>query len=647
MERQFNRNYLLLTIAGLLALLIVSNRIFEPDRIQDHMIDLTPKFSITGGFYRENVHLELFSENRHAVIYYTLDGSMPDPTNNRESTLLYVEPIVIKDRSVEANRLSMIPTNYPNERNIWQPPLENTYKGTVVRAIALSGSSEKSKVITHTYFIDSETSSRYTMPVISIATEEANLFSEDKGIYIPGKLYNPDSTNPMLTGNYFGRGSDWEVPANMTFYEPDGTEGFSLEIGIRIHGGSSRVEPQKSLRIYARNNEDNYIHYQLFDDTELDQFVRLILRNSGNEWGHTMFLDPMAQSLMKDMLPDIQYSRPAVVFINGEYWGIHNIRERYDDWYIFTNYGVERDEVVILSGNAELQEGLPGDEKHYLDMISYVQNNDMGDPTHYDYIKTLMDIENYLDYQIAQIYVANIDWPQGNIDYWRKRTNQYEPNAPYGHDGRWRWLIYDLDCSFGFWGTHYDTNSLEMASDPNYNHNTRWGGDWQWSTVLFSSLLENPEFKEAFITRFSDHLNTTFLEENVLKTIDLFEELYQPEMPEHLLRWAKPTSMEEWHDNIETFREFASKRPESVREHMIEKFDLQGTANLNIQIPDDFVGTLHVNGHALDTKQLSWQGIYFKGMPITITVHEVSETIYLERNEVIYVNNEGLSRTTP
>ena len=403
MERQFNRNYLLLTIAGLLALLIVSNRIFEPDRIQDHMIDLTPKFSITGGFYRENVHLELFSENRHAVIYYTLDGSMPDPTNNRESTLLYVEPIVIKDRSVEANRLSMIPTNYPNERNIWQPPLENTYKGTVVRAIALSGSSEKSKVITHTYFIDSETSSRYTMPVISIATEEANLFSEDKGIYIPGKLYNPDSTNPMLTGNYFGRGSDWEVPANMTFYEPDGTEGFSLEIGIRIHGGSSRVEPQKSLRIYARNNEDNYIHYQLFDDTELDQFVRLILRNSGNEWGHTMFLDPMAQSLMKDMLPDIQYSRPAVVFINGEYWGIHNIRERYDDWYIFTNYGVERDEVVILSGNAELQEGLPGDEKHYLDMISYVQNNDMGDPTHYDYIKTLMDIENYLDYQIAQI----------------------------------------------------------------------------------------------------------------------------------------------------------------------------------------------------------------------------------------------------
>jgi hypothetical protein len=589
-------------------------------------------FSHIRGFYNSGFYLELKTIDANATIYYTLDGSVPDPIYNKDQTFEYVEPIWIDDKKGIDNRLSVINTNAYTSRNEWQPPLNEVFKATTLRSVVYKNDQKLNEVVTQTYFVDENIESMYTFPVISINTDEDNLFGEEMGLFVPGIHYNDYDPDPMMTGNYFQRGREWERQISFEFFESNGQPVLAQDLGLRIHGGSSRVEPQKSLRLYARNEYGkSSLNYRFFEDEPLNEFKRLILRASGNEWGNTMLLDALGQHIVKDMNFETQASQPSIVFINGEYWGIHNIRERYDDSYFEIKYGVPKDEIVILTKNGEIDTGVEGDEQHYLDMLDFIRNHDITLEENYEYINTLMDIENYIDYQIAEIYFANIDWPQGNIDYWRKKTDAYIPDAPYGHDGRWRWLLYDLDCSFGFWGTSYETNSMEMASDPNYNHNGSWGGEWEWSTFLFSSLLENTTFRDQFINTFADHLNTTFEIERVIDEINRFEKIYDPEIQEHMLRWGRTDSKSDWYESVDVFRDFARYRPTYVRQHIMDRFGLIGVAQVIIDVKDDFQGTIKINSLEMDSSQLPFEGIYFKGVPIIIETENGKTMVELDQ----------------
>lgn len=605
----------------MIVLLIMIAVVTKVENTRKSTIFLSPQFSRGGGFYDEEFYLRLFTYDKNDVIYYTLDGSSPDPIQNPHNTYIYGERIPIRSRKGDANILSNIPTTVYNPRNTWKPPMEEVFKATVVRAAAYRNGEAIGDIVTHTYWVDEDIGDRYTFPVISIVTDRENFFDEEKGIYVPGSLYDEGANPPYITGNYFQQGAEWERIASMEFYEPHGELGFSQRVGVRIHGGSSRLEPQKTLRLYTRREYgENAISYKLFPDSDIEEYKRLLLRNSGNEWGNTMFLDALAQGIIKDMNFETQAYRPAVVFINGEYWGIHNIRERYDDWYFEIKYGIAREDVVILEFQWSVDTGVEGDEAHFVDMLTFMEENDMNLPENYQQAHTMMDVDNFIDYQVAQIFFANIDWPQTNVYYWRKRTEAYDPTAPYGHDGRWRWMVFDLDASFGFWGTNYDTRSLEMASDPDYNHNGIWGGrDWSWSTLLFRLLLENQDFQHQFINTFADHLNTTFQKERVLKAIDEMQFIYEPEIGEHIKRWGYPSSIEEWYENVEGLRNFARKRPEYVRLHIMEKFNLEEMATVTIDAPEGWEGTVKVNNISIDASQLPWRGTYFHGVPITIT----------------------------
>ncbi|TCK93405.1 Fn3 domain-containing protein [Natranaerovirga hydrolytica] len=603
----------------------------ETQEYEDHInsnVQNGIEFSHLRGFYDAPFFLELEPVDETTIIYYTLDGSTPDPALNPDNTYKYEDLIWIDTRIGEDNILSDIRTVNYTTRNEWVPPLEEIFKGTVLRTAVYRGNQRTEDVTTQTYFVDEEVHNRYTFPIISITTDKENLFDDEKGIYIPGNHYDADDPDPMLTGNYFQRGADWERLAFIEYFKNNQSV-LAQNIGIRIHGGSSRSEPQKSLRLYARSDYgNNRLSYPIYEDYPVEEYKRLILRGSGNEWGNTMFLDALAQNIVRDMSFETQESQPSIAFINGEYWGIHNIRERYDHWYFNMKYDVPTDDVVILTGNATLDTGVDGDQQHYLDMLGFIETNDIRDEENYEYVKTLMDVDNYIEYQLAQIYFANIDWPQGNIDFWRKRTDGYDPDAPYGHDGRWRWLMFDLDCSFGYWGTSYQTNSMEMASDPDYNHNGSWGGEWQWATFLFSSLLENEDFKNQFINTFADHLNTTFLSERIINEIDSFQALYEPEIQEHMKRWGKPESMDDWYESIDVFRTFARRRSRYVRSHIVERFDLSGEAYVEIKASDDFEGIIRVNSLEVSASDLPYSGYYFKDVPITIEVVPTNEEAF-------------------
>ena len=599
--------------------------------------DLNPVFSKAGGFYNEAFELEISAEPGVSV-YYTLDGSVP-----AKDSIRYDFPIEIKKESISTDfpvqtitegvrpkyPLSYIETNpaEADERMRWRAPEKEIFKAVVVRARAYDPHGNMSEVITHTYFVNENMNERYTLPVVSLAMEIDDLFDFEKGIYIPGKVYEEEGYGESYWGvpnaNYFQRGREWERPAHISFFEPNGAAGFSLNGGIRIHGSASRVLPQKSLKFYARGEYDaqNIINYDVFQEAEKSgkteaNYKTLILRNGGQEFYKTIIKDMMLQSLMEDTDIDIQSYRPVIVFINGEYWGIHNLQQRFDLHYLANQYNVDTSQVAILGSNGALDKGEPGSENHYKAMLSYVKINDMSNERHYEYVKTLMDIDNYINYMVFQIYIGNYDWPGNNVYIWRY-TGDYDPDAPHGLDGRWRWMIYDLDSAFGYKDVSYNTLKDIMLTEKEGSEKS------DWSTRLFRDLLENDEFRNKVISCFATQMNTLVKTDRIIDRIDYFEELLLPEMQEHINRWnGYPRStIGGWRQTIEKLREYATQRPEHMLDHLSEAFDLEETSNVNLVISDPQHGRLKISNIEIGEDDYPWTGSYFTGIPIEITAH--------------------------
>jgi hypothetical protein len=281
--------------------------------------------------------------------------------------------------------------------------------------------------------------------------------------------------------------------------------------------------------------------------------------------------------------------------------------------YLANHYKIDPENVVMLERNGEIIVGSPGDESHYLNMLDYIANKNISKQENYAYVKDRMDIENYIDYQISEIYAGNKNWPFDNIKYWRYKTDAYQPDAPYGQDGRWRWILFDLDTTFGFgyggWSATYKDNQLLQAE----------------AAFLFRMLVANSEFRIQFINRFADHLNTSFEPHRVKTVIDALQKAVNPYIPEYIRRWnIMGNSLEFWEDNVDAMRDFAQRRPEQLRQYIQDNYDLTGTAQLTVKT-DSQRGYIHINSFDItsDTPGVvdpsHWSGIYFKGIPIKLT----------------------------
>lgn len=201
-----------------------------------------------------------------------------------------------------------------------------------------------SSTVTKSYFVHQDAEERFDLPVFSLVTDPAHLFDEETGIYT--------KENSLLSG------SEWERPVHLDFFETDGQLALEQEGGVRIHGGATRIHAQNSLRLYADSEYDDeeYLAHDFFEGLErldgrgtVDEFKTLILRNSGNDWPQTMFNDGLMQTLAEPLgTMDTQAYRPSLVFINGQYYGIHNIRERFDEYYFESHYDLDSDDLVIL-----------------------------------------------------------------------------------------------------------------------------------------------------------------------------------------------------------------------------------------------------------------------------------------------------------
>ena len=648
-----------------------------------------PKFSVKAGFHTSDVQLSITANAPGATIYYTLDGSDPSPDhvggttyqyknnyqenpgdlpggllNESFETYAYGGAFTLSDRSTDPNKISEISTTYDNLPDYFPAGVVN--KANVVRARVIKPGALSSEIITKSYFINSQGRSRYTLPVVSLAVQENKLFDYNDGVYVAGVAFdNWRAANPdqfpigYIDANYFRRGAETEMEGNFEYFESGIGSDFNQKVGVRIHGGGSRMNPRKGLRLYARNEYgESEFDYPFFPKKPRDYYKRLLLRNSGNDWNFSLFRDAVAQRVVSHLPFDTQESQPLVLFLNGEYWGIHNLRERLDKHYLETTYGVNPDSLDLLEDRQDVQHGAnwqevqEGDNAKYLALLDYLNANSLADSANFAYLETQIDPDNFTDYQIAEIHSANSDWLDNNIQYWRKQTSQYEPDAPYGHDGRWRWLMYDLDGAYKM--SQVAANTLDRAS-------TTAELRLESQTRLFRKMLENTTYKNYFITRFADLLNTTFRPARIEGLVNEYEAEIDPEIEEHIERWRHPVSKAEWETNVAEMRTFAQQRPAFVRDHIRNKFGLAAQHNLTLDVSDAQAGFVSVNTIdveagtvGVDSVPYPWTGVYFQGVPVTLTArpspgygfsHWQEDGVQVSADSVLVLSDLSADRT--
>ncbi len=572
----------------------------------------SPQFSHAPGYHPAPIELLLSNSLPEATITYTIDGSEPTPSSPE-----YLLPLELTDRTGDPEVYSLIPTNFITTGiTAWHPPRQEIQKINIVRMRAFAPDHNPSPIITGSFIIGAGFHENCIYPVVSLVTAPDNLFADDIGIYVPGDNYS--EANPNYTGNYFQSGDEWERPVHVELFDAGGSLILAQDTGMRISGNMTVTYPQKSLKLYARDEYgDDDFDCQLFPDLPYDSFKRFRVRSGGNDWALSGFRDLAVHSIVQEMGFDTQAGRPVIQFLDGEYWGFANLREEFSRFYFERRYGIPDEEIVLLYNNGIIDDGPINSNESYFALRDYIEQNDTSDPAVYDHINTLMDIENFIAYQTAEIYASNRDWPGNNIAFWRRNTAGYEPNTPYGHDGRWRWSFYDLDTAFQI----YDRDMIAHATEPD-------GPSWPnppWSTAVLRGLLENQTFKRDLINSLADHMNSTFKPDRLNSIIDIFSDIYAPAQPNFQARWDTGNYFA-W--AVQTMRTFVLNRPAFQRQHIIDNFDLSGTVDLDLSVNDSSFGRVKVNSLLIDENLLGvldpanpypWSGVYFQDNAITVS----------------------------
>ncbi len=605
-----------------------------------------PRFSVAPGVYAANQAVTLTTPTAGYKIYYTLDGSDPRDT----SVYFYSgNSVTVSNLPAATSGLAWRRTNPVEISNsvpaaAWLPPAGSVAKAMVLRAIAVSADNKYCSPETRgTYFVGPAFTNR-TLPVFSLITDTNNLFGFTSGLYVPGKAYADSAEGYGL--NKWGKphanyhlDSDvqaWERPVHLELFETNQTAAaVSLLMGVTMHGGGTRAIPQKTLYLQAREAEygTGRVDYALFPGEAATVYKRFLLRNSGNDWYGpdtagvaTMMKDAVFHRLVKGLNISVMAYRPSVAYVNGEYWGLHNLRESFDKHYLATRYGLEADNCDLLmheedplnSDKVKITriDGDKGADEDYEALIDWVSTNALTVAANYQQLQAQIDVTNYTDYIVAETFFANTDWPINNCDFWRAHTNQVAACGAYG-DTRWRWMLYDLDVS-GEKGTNY--NMFSYLSDSDMTGRTEPG-------FLINQLWANMDFRNQFVTRYANLLNTTFRPERMAGVITQAATAIAPEVETHFRRWGRTFSQAQWQQAVSnTLVRYTSARHAASWGHLDAYFSLGGVGALTVRnsAMNGTGGRFSVNGVAIDTategvtNRAAWTGSFFRSLGVPV-----------------------------
>ncbi len=487
-------------------------------------------FSHPQGHHPQAFDLSIRSDDTNVIIYYSLDGRPPDTNANR-----YNGSIRIDDRAGVPNNISEIRSGVGD---FWEPPQGEVPKIFAIRAKPYCDGKPCGREINGSFWTGHHNPEDVQIPIVSVIIDPYYMFDEEEGMYVPGVDFEQTGFD-----NSYRRGREYERPAAFTYFDSTGQIGVHQQVGVRINGGITRRAGQKSLRLYARSAYGpNNFDYPFFADRPHSNYRRILLNTPMGDWTKTVFKDELTTNIVKPLGLDYQAFRPVLVFLNGEYWALHFLKERRDRHYLAALSDIDESKIERLTNNMRINEG---SRTHFQDMLNVLNQTPKDDPAYVDKIASYIDLNNFIDYHIVQIYLANYDWPHNNHEYWRPNTT----------DGKWRWIFYDLDAAMrNYWEDnfkHYTQPFNETGIDPQR----------EWATHILRSLLENKDFKKQFQDRFFTLMQTTLSAENLLSEIDKITKEIAPFIPDYTRRWQIPRSTYEWRENITILENFSVKRP--------------------------------------------------------------------------------------
>ena len=491
----------------------------------------TPTFENDGGYVSSGTQC-VINVPGGCKVYYTTDGSLPN-----ESSKLYSAPITL-DKTV------------------------------TVRAVAYRDGYLQSEDVSASYVVGR----KHTIPVVCLTTESDNLFSDEYGILVDGINFDESAAFPYkyADANYW---EDWERPIRFDYIDENGEQILSFNAGIKVFGQYSRAKDQKSVSIYLR---DKYgpkeVSYPFFGDDYVNVFSSLALRSSGQDGKYAHIRDAFAAEAVRGIIDvDVMAYRPVAVYINGEYFGLYDLRERINEDYIAHHTGADPDNVDLIKGGNYKDTSyniLEGTIDEYKELVDFLKNNSLKYEENYKKACEMVDVDELINYWICVIFFSNTD--SGNIKYYKERTE----------DAKWRWIFYDIDWGM-FPSTYLEYNMFSEVLNPEGH-----GVGNSFSTLVLRSFMKNADFKDKFLTKCGEYLNGVFAPDNLVVLYDKMIDEIKDEMTYHIERWnyqddanklSSPYSYESWERNVSRLRDIVLDKRRQTIEHMIDYFDLSSS----------------------------------------------------------------------
>lgn len=517
------------------------------------------EFSHYAGFYNEEFELTLTAPEGY-TIYYTTDGSAPTVESE-----VYSSPMLIKDTSAVA----------------WGPeidrgirylgdgarPTKNKMLGSVVIKAMASNGIDSTDVYTNTYFVIPDFADEYDVTVFSFSMAERDWIS-GVGFY---NRFGASDPRPRSKGY-------------LEVFDNDGNRVGHSNIEVGVSGKYSASKLMKSLRIYYKGSLNDgtegqsKLRYDLFGEYAKDanggvisEFERLLLRNGGNDCGISYIRDAFSQRLGGLLGIDEMAYTPALVFINGEFWGMYNCRERYETQYITSHYGVAEENVTVMESDYSLvnrnnladyvvSDGNIADGANFNELYHYIVDADLSDPEVYEYVYDRLDVDSVIDMYVEHLILGAADWPFNNIKLWRNSN----PDDPSGVDTKWHYALLDQDTTLGLSRSYTSGSGFNEAF--NYDSVT---------ACIMMGLMENESFRNRFYLRYYEAATEIYTVENMT---ELFWEVYdsvKPLIELQEIRWpGDGANSDTWEQQMNVILTFIQNRPTYALDNLYDFFDI-------------------------------------------------------------------------
>lgn len=546
----------------------------------------TPLASYAGGIYPDRISVSLSTPSTTAQIRYTLNGEKPTSTST-----LYTGAISINSTKV-------------------------------LKAACFSTAQKlPSPVVTNTYFIGLDAT---PAGILSITINNNDLYGS--------------------TGIYENWWTDWKKPCYIEFYKPDNHNlAFKQNAGIKIDGGAggSRSNEQKSFRVEPGNGTlgDGDVQYKLIPSKpDRENFETFYIRNGSNQYLYYPCKDAIETRCMGEET-HTTYSgyTPVQVYLNGQYWGYYELREKLDEDFFKQYFGTNEDSLEVLSvsywygGQLRAVTGIDPVTRFNSDYDTFLSLN-TSDENYWAKADSLFDMESYVDYICAQTWIADTDWPFNNIRIHRSPESNY----------RWRFSLIDLEWSLnpnGWTNSYTDHLSYMRYYDNSYPYIHIW-----------QKAMENNQFHDYFINRLADLMNTTW-HTNRLKAVanEVYTET-RPELPATFERWVNESSVDAYMNQFDaahsTMISELSQRSTNVRNHVVSNFGLPKKVTITLKVEPAESGYIQIS--TITPETYPWTGTYFDGIPVTLKAKAKTGFVFShwDQNALLTAINEAVFTDT-